>query len=140
MFLGEYEYSMDERGRVAVPARFRDEFKAGLVLARGLDRCITAYSPEGWQRLTGRLESLSFTQADVRRVQRAVYGGAYEAELDRQGRVLLPAALRSYAEIRQGVVIVGMNDHLELWDAEHWAAEYAALDSQTPEIAERLHG
>lgn len=140
MFLGEYEYSMDERGRVAVPARFRDEFKAGVVLARGLDRCITAYSPEGWQRLTGRLESLSFTQADVRRVQRAVYGGAYEAELDRQGRVLLPTALRSYAEIRQGVVIVGMNDHLELWDAEHWAAEYAALDAQTPEIAERLHG
>ena len=77
MFLGEYEYSMDERGRVAVPARFRDEFKAGLVLARGLDRCITAYSPEGWQRLTGRLESLSFTQADVRRIQRAVYRGAY---------------------------------------------------------------
>ena len=140
MFLGEYPYSLDERGRVAVPPRFRDEFKAGMVLSRGLDRCVTAYSPEGWERLIGRLDTLSFTQADARRLQRAVYGGAFEAEMDRQGRVLVPGQLREYANIRQSVVIVGMRDHLELWDAQSWQEERAALEANTPEIAERLHG
>ncbi len=140
MFLGEYPYSLDERGRVAIPPRFRDEFKVGLVLSRGLDRCVTAYSPEGWERLISRLDALSFTQADARRLQRAVYGGAFEVELDRQGRVLVPGQLREYANIRQSVVIVGMRDHLELWDAAQWDLERAALEADTPEIAERLHG
>ena len=140
MFLGEFEYSLDDRGRVAIPPRFRDEFKTGLVLARGIDHNITVYTPEGWQRLTARLESLPFTQGDVRHLQRAVYARAFEAELDRQGRVLLPALLRQYAGIQQGVIVAGMNDHLELWEPELWAAEQAMLDTQTSEIAERLHG
>ena len=140
MFLGEYAYTLDDRGRIAIPTRFRDDFKAGLVLARGMDKCVTAYPPESWQRLTQQLESLSFTRGDARRLQRAIYAGAFEAELDRQGRVLVPASLREFAGIRQEVAVVGTNDHLELWDQEAWAQERQALDSQIAEIAERLNG
>ena len=140
MLLGEYPYSLDDRGRVAIPARVRDEFKAGVVLARGLDPCVTAYTPEGWRRLTGRLEQLSFTDPENRRLQRGVYSGAYEAELDRQGRVLIPAPLRDYAGIRQVAVIVGMNDHLEIWGEERWEEEQSALEAPTQERGERQSG
>lgn len=139
MFLGEYTYTLDDRGRVAIPARFREEFKAGLVLARGMDRCITAYPPGSWQRLTEQLEGLSFTRGDARRLQRAIYAGAFEAELDRQGRVLIPAPLREYAGIREEVAVVGANNHLELWDQAAWAQERRELDDQLAEIAERLN-
>lgn len=139
MFLGEYTYTLDDRGRIAIPARFREEFKAGLVLARGMDRCITAYPPGSWQRLTEQLEGLSFTRGDARRLQRAIYAGAFEAELDRQGRVLIPAPLREYAGIREEVAVVGANDHLELWDQAAWAQERRELDNQLAEIAERLN-
>ena len=125
---------------MAIPARFRDPFKPGLVLSRGLDRCIWVYTLEGWRRFNSRLEELSPFQEAARRVQRAIYAGAFEAELDRQGRVLVPSPLRAYAGITQGVVILGMNDHLELWGSELWATEHATLENETPQIAERLHG
>ncbi len=140
MFLGEYSYALDDRGRVAIPTRFREEFKDGLILARGMDRCITAYSPTSWQKLIGQLEGLPFMRGDARRLQRAIFAGAFEAELDRQGRVLIPAPLREYAGIRQEVAVVGTNDHLELWDQENWAQERVDLDNQLAEIAERLNG
>lgn len=130
MFLGEYEYSLDDRSRVALPPRFRDEFKAGLVLARGLDRCISVYTPGSWQKLTSRLEAMPFEDEATRKLQRSVFSQAYEAELDRQGRVLLPNPLRTFAEIRQGVVVIGMNDHAELWATELWTEERASLDAR----------
>ncbi len=140
MFLGEYTYTLDDRGRIAIPTRFRDDFKAGLVLARGLDKCINAYPPDSWLRFTQRLEGLSSMREDARKLQRAIYAGAFEAELDRQGRVLVPASLREFAGIRQEVAVLGANDHLELWDQGAWTQERPALDSQLAEIAERLNG
>ncbi|MBI2886451.1 MAG: division/cell wall cluster transcriptional repressor MraZ [Chloroflexi bacterium] len=140
MFLGKFSHSLDDRGRVAIPARFRDEFEAGLVISRGFERCLTVYTPAGWEELKSRLAGLSFTQGDARRVLRAIFSLAFDGRLDGQGRVLVPQELRQYAEIHESVTIVGVDDHLELWEPARWAAEQAILDSQLPEIAERLHG
>lgn len=129
MFLGEYEHALDDRGRIAVPARFRDDFRAGLYLSRGQDRCIAAYTTEGWSRFISQLDSLPFTDDEARRTQRRHYSGAQQVDLDRQGRVLIPQFLRRYAGINQSVVIAGMNDHIEIWDSSLWAAELAAMEA-----------
>ncbi len=136
MFLGEYEYRIDQKGRVAIPAKLREAFRGGIVFSRGFDDCITAYPTAEWQRVADRLAALPLTRGNARRVNRFVFSGAFSLELDRLGRVILPLALRQYAQIKDEVVIAGVGSHIEIWSKELWAQEQSLMSEQAGEIAE----
>ena len=138
MLIGEYEFTVDDRGRLAIPARLREPFRAGLVLARGLERCIVVYPMPQWEILAQRMAELPPNSTDARRWQRALFPSAFPAELDRQGRVLLPQPLREYASIEANVVIVGMYQTLEVWSRDAWRTEQALLIEQGASIAEAV--
>ena len=138
MFFGEFDYKIDEKGRVPLPPRFRSELKAGVVLTQGIEKCITAYPLSEWKNVAATLTSGSFTPSKMRRLSRAIFGTAFTTNLDRQGRVALPVPLREYAEIVSEVVIVGANNYLELWDKVHWEEEKAASLEQAWQIIESL--
>ncbi|MBI4220208.1 MAG: division/cell wall cluster transcriptional repressor MraZ [Chloroflexi bacterium] len=137
IFSGEYEHRIDSQGRLAIPARFRNAFADGLVLGRGYDPCITAYPTNEWQLLAETMRALPETSADARRLNRLTFAGAYPGDLDRQGRVLIPAALRQYAGITENVTVVGGGKYLEIWSSERWRSEREALDAAAADIAER---
>lgn len=138
MFLGNYEHRIDPRGRVAIPAKIRDELKDGLVLSQGFDRCITVYPLKTWQQMAEKAAALPTTRDRSRRVIRFTFGNAYDLELDGLGRVLLPAPLRQYAQIKDIVIIVGVNKYVEIWSKELWDAEKALMDEQGWQIAEGM--
>lgn len=138
MFLGEFEHSIDQKGRLAVPARFRESLQSGLVLARGLDRCISGYPWDEWQELAERLAALPVTQNNVRRLNRTTFSSAFRVDLDAQGRVLLPQALRDYAAIADVAVIVGMNRNFEIWSPGLWTAEREEMIASAGQLAESL--
>lgn len=138
MFLGQYEHSLDQRGRVAIPAKFRDAFQEGLVLARGFDTSILVYPISEWRQMADKLAALPMTRSNSRRLNRATFSSAFDSELDRQGRVLLPAPLREYAHINDVVVIVGVYNYLEIWSKELWATEKALMEQQAWQTAEAV--
>lgn len=137
IFAGEYEHRIDRQGRVSVPARFRPAFEKGIVLSRAYDRCVMVYTPEEFAEVAGEIKKQPPTRADARRLARLTFSGAYELEMDRHGRVLVPPPLRQYAGLEQDVVIVGTGRFLEIWSREAWDGERASLDEDAPEIAER---
>jgi len=142
VFYGEYEHAIDRKGRVIIPAKFRDVFKEQqverLFLTRGLDSCLFLFTEEEWRLQESRLKSLSFTKAEARRFNRLYFSGAAEAELDRQGRLLLPKSLKEFAEIKRDLVIVGVANRIELWAKEKWEAFFQSARPTFEEIAERL--
>lgn len=138
MLIGEYDLKIDHKGRVAIPARFRSTFQDGLVVARGFDKCLTLYAIDEWQRLAGNLASIPLTQANARRITRFTFSGAFDVELDRQGRIIVPAALRQYAGIGAEVVMVGAYDHLEVWSKDLWMAEKYYMIEHATEISEAV--
>jgi MraZ protein len=139
MFLGEYDHTLDEKGRLTLPARFRDSFPEGLVLTRGVDRCVNVYARADWQRLVdSRLASLDPLSRDDRMIQRHFFAGAAEATPDRQGRVLMPAALSGHAGLERDVVVAGVYDHLEIWDRAAWRAQLTDVEGRAEDVAERL--
>lgn len=138
MFLGVYEHRIDPRGRVAIPARFREELKEGVILWAGLDKCINVYAPETWQQMADGLAAPLVTRESSRRMSRFIFGSAFSQELDRLGRVLLPSHLRQHAEIKDTVVIIGVNTYVEIWSKENWDAEKELMDEETRGIAERM--
>lgn len=119
MFLGEYRHTIDEKGRLTIPAKFRG-LLAGMVVTRGFDRNLMAFSLEGWDELAARVKSLPWSDPSAREFRRRVFSGAVDLTPDRQGRVLLPPFLREFANINTDVVITGMLDHLEIWSSEAW--------------------
>jgi MraZ protein len=138
MFLGNYEYKIDPKGRVAIPAKFRAELREGVVLAQGFERCITLYPQKAWRELAQRFAALPTTRSRSRTISRFLFANAFDQELDGLGRVLLPAALRQYAEIKDIVVIVGVNTYVEIWSKEHWDAEKELMDKEGWQIAEGM--
>lgn len=138
MFLGEYEHSLDQKGRIAIPSRFRNAFVEGIVLARGYDRCIIAYPLAEWKKLADKLSSLSVTRGINRRINRSTFSSAFAQELDGQGRVLLPPSLRDYAQIKDGVIIAGVHNYLEIWGKELWGQEREIMEEQSWKIAEAI--
>ena len=137
-FLGEYQYRIDTKGRVAIPARFREAFKEGVVVAQGFEKCINVYSVAEWEKVAEKLTSLPMTRQNARRINRAILSSAFNLELDRQGRVVLPSTLKDYAAIKSEVVIAGLHSYLEIWNAENWAAEKAVMRAQAAQIAEQV--
>jgi MraZ protein len=138
VFLGEFEHTIDEKGRLAVPARFREEISDGLVLTRGFDHCLQAFPRPVWQNLSERISALSLGQEEARNLRRLIFSGAAEVETDRQGRILIPQNLREYAGLREQAVIAGLNTHFEIWSQERWHNVLNTLDSSGGAMAEQL--
>jgi MraZ protein len=130
MFNGEFEYRVDEKGRVPVPPKFRTEElkKEGMVLSPGMEKCITLYPPSEWKKLADSLTSGPLLPSKLRKLNRAVFSTAFSVEMDGQGRIIVPTHLRQYAEITGDVVIIGVNTVIEIWSKESWATEKS--DSQ----------
>ena len=138
MFLGRFAFTVDSKGRLAVPARFRAGLTSGLVLTRSVDPCLALYPMEAWTPLAERIDALSIADPDSRAFRRLVFAEAANLELDSQGRILVPAALRDYAGIERDVVVIGVHSFVEIWGADRWErqAERAAIDPA--ELARRL--
>ena len=128
MFTGEYRHSVDGKGRLAVPARFRTQLQSGAVVSRWLDACLAIHTKDGWDVLCDKVAALPITDATARRFQRFVFAGAVEAELDGQGRVLLPAYLRESIGLATEAVVVGSRDHAEIWAPAGWDDYRRALE------------
>jgi MraZ protein len=138
MISGEYEYRIDQKGRVAVPAKLRKEFQVGLVLTRSFDRCILVYPLVEWQRICDSFADLPTTRDRNRRLIRLTFASTFSAELDGQGRVALPLPLREYARIKDVVVMAGGNKYLEIWSKELWEKEKVLMDEEAWRIAEGM--
>jgi MraZ protein len=135
MFLGEFEHSVDSKGRVAVPAKFRPELENGLVVTRGIARCLQVYPTGAWQVLVDKVNSLPLGAPRAIDIRRRFFAGAFDTEVDKQGRILLPALLRAYAGISEEVVFVGLSSSFEIWSEAAWAITRAELDEQGEAIA-----
>lgn len=138
MFLGRFGHNLDTKGRLAIPAKFRSALAAGLVVTRGIDRCLTVYPLAAWQVLAEKVSALSISDPDARLLKRMVFGEAVDEELDAQGRIVLPPELRRYAGIDREATVVGMNTHLELWDPARWDELTATVEGEGASIAQRL--
>ncbi|MFA4930696.1 MAG: division/cell wall cluster transcriptional repressor MraZ [Patescibacteria group bacterium] len=138
MFVGEYLHSVDSKGRVALPARFREELQAGSIITRGNDGCLTIFKSDEWDELVEKLSNLPQSKAEVRSYTRLVLSGAAEIKLDRQGRINLPNYLVNFAGIGKKVVFVGVNNRLELWDEKKWIEYKEQMEMQTSEMLEQL--
>jgi MraZ protein len=139
MLLGEHDHTIDDKNRLTLPAKCRAAFAGGLVVTRGLEGCLNAYPLADWEQLVETwLADLGPFSKEARRVQRFFFAGAIEAELDRQGRVMIPAALIQHGGLARNVVIAGMRDHLEIWDRATWRKEMKEVEGSAEDVAERL--
>ena len=138
MLIGEYSHTIDPKKRLAIPSRLRKELGERAVLTRGLDNCLFLYPESEWQKLTARLGELPVGQASTRSFLRLMLAGAVEVELDQLGRILIPDYLKSYADLKQKVVITGVYNRLEVWDEERWRAYKGEVEKNTDMIAEKL--
>ncbi len=138
MFIGEYQHSIDEKGRLAVPVKFRNELAQGAVVTRGLDSSLFLFPKEEWDKLATKLANLPLGQSDTRAFARLMLAGAMDVELDKQGRVILPEYLRQYAGLGKNVVVAGLYTRMEIWDATKWEAYKKATEADAEHIAERL--
>ncbi len=138
MFLGEFEYRIDEKGRVPLPPKFRRELREGVVLSTGSEKCIIAYSLAEWNKFAASLTSGAVAASKMRRLNRAFFATAFNLGVDKQGRIALPVPLREYAGIEEELVIIGANNYLELWNKAQWEEEKAISQEQAWQIIESL--
>jgi MraZ protein len=139
MFFGEYPYKVDEKGRLPLPPRFRRQMKDGVILTKGTgERCITVYPAAEFERMSKKLAERAVTPANLRKLNRAIFGTAFSASFDGQGRIKLPDPLREYANIRDAAIVVGVNTRVELWSDEGWKAEQPSSEEQASQIIESL--
>lgn len=138
MFLGRHNHNLDAKGRLALPARFRDKLAEGVVVTRGFDPCLLVYPLDAWMPLAERVAELSISDPDVRRLRRMLFADAVDAQLDGQGRVLIPSELRAYASIEREAVVVGVHTFIEIWTPETWEAQAENIERDGATIAERL--
>lgn len=138
MLLGEYEHSIDTKGRIAMPAKLREGLGGKFIITKGLDGCLFVYAMDEWQRVEEKLASLPMSRKTARDFTRFLFGGACEGECDKQGRVLLPANLRRYAGLERDAVIVGVGSRAEIWDAAKWQQYNEESAEDVNELAEQL--
>jgi MraZ protein len=138
MFLGEFDHTIDDKGRLAIPARFRASLEEGLYVTRGLDRCLVLWEVESWRAMAERVRTLNPWQADARRMQRHFFSGAVQASPDKLGRVVIPGYLREYAGLADEVVVVGLADRIEVWSREEWSRERGEAEAGSADLAEHL--
>lgn len=138
MFIGEYSHNLDDKGRLAVPKKFRSELEHGLVVTRGLDRCLFVYTLAEWKEIATKLANLPFSQANSRAFSRLMLAGAMDLTVDKQGRVSIPEYLRTYAGLEKEVVVTGLYNRLEIWDSAAWDDYTTRTESESNDIAEQL--
>jgi MraZ protein len=138
MLIGEYRHTIDGKGRLALPTKFRNVLSQGIVVTRGVDRCLFVYPKETWKTLAARMAGLPMNQKNTRAFARLMLAGAMDIPLDSQGRVMLPDYLRSYARLGKNVVIAGVYDRLEIWDERLWQAYTKRAERQSENIAEAI--
>jgi len=122
-FRGNYEYQLDDRNRVAIPPRYREDFGAGAILTPGVEQCIQVYTQEGYDRQAAVLETVPFESEEGRKARRAFFGNAFDVQKDGQGRLLIPSKLMAYAGLKKDVVVVGTQECLEIWDKALWEGQ-----------------
>jgi MraZ protein len=136
MFMGEYNHTIDEKGRLIIPSKFREELGNSFVVTKGLDGCLFAYDNTEWTALEEKLKKLPLTNRDARAFARFMLAGAALVEVDKQGRILLPQVLRSFAELEKDVVLIGVASRIEIWSKDRWNDMSDASDMD--EIAEKM--
>jgi MraZ protein len=136
MFFGEYPYKVDDKSRVPLPPKFRRELRTGMVLTKGMEKCITVYPVAEWKKLSDSLAAKAVSPANLRRLTRAIFGSAFSASFDGQGRIVLPHSLRDYADIGDTAIVVGANNSVEVWSEDEWKAEKISADEQASKIME----
>lgn len=139
MFIGEYSYTIDQKKRVAIPAKFRKELGKKAVITRGIDNCLVIYPLVEWQKLAEKLEKLPTSRADSRGFVRLMLAGAVEAQLDKLGRILIPDYLKGYANLKKNVSILGLSNRIEIWSEERWKNYKSKTEQEAGDIAERLN-
>ena len=138
MFIGEFQHSIDEKGRLAIPVKFRRELAKGAVITRGLDNCLFVYTAAAWKKLATKLAALPLSQANSRAFARLMLAGAMGVDVDGQGRAVIPEYLRKYANIGKEAVVAGLYDRLEVWDREAWEKYKSETEKNSNDIAERM--
>ena len=138
MFIGEFEYKIDEKGRVLIPPGFRKELKDGVILTVGIEKCLILYPVAEWKKIASSLTTGSVTPSKLRKLNRAIFATAFSLEIDGQGRIALPGPLREFAQIKDTLIIAGVNTYLELWNQELWTAEKEVSQGQAWQIIESL--
>jgi len=138
MLMGEYLHTVDSKGRLIIPAKFREGLGERFVVTKGLDNCLFVYPSDEWDGLEKKLKSLPFTNKDARAFVRFFFSGATECDLDKQGRVVLPANLRNYAKLEKEVVVIGVSSRVEIWSKDVWEQYSMEAESDYEEIAEKI--
>ncbi|MBO8128603.1 MAG: division/cell wall cluster transcriptional repressor MraZ [Peptococcaceae bacterium] len=138
MFIGEYQHTMDSKGRLFIPARFREGLGEKFVITKGLDRCLFLYSAHEWEIMEKKLRKLPMAKADARAFVRLFFSGAAELELDKQGRILIPAPLREYAKLEKDVVVLGVSSRVEIWSLSEWQRYSSSAAEDYEQIAEKI--
>lgn len=140
MFIGEYSHTIDDKGRLAIPAKFRALLKNGGVVTKGLDNCLFLYTKKEWQQIAERLSNLPFNKANDRALARHFLAGAMDLDFDTQGRLNLPEYLRDFATLKKKVIVAGLYNRLEIWNETAWKTYRAKMDKESNTIAEALDG
>lgn len=138
MFMGEYHHTIDEKGRMIIPAKFREELGSTFVITRGLDHCLFVYPQNEWKQLEQKLKTLPFTKKDARAFTRFFFSGATECELDKQGRVNIASPLRQYSHLEKECVVIGVSNRVEIWSKDTWETYFAESEDSFSEIAEGI--
>jgi len=138
MLLGEYEHTIDDKNRLTLPAKFRQELASGVVVTRGMDGCLYVYARAGWDELADRISGLDSLSAASRQMQRHFFANATAVEPDKQGRVVIPPGLLERAGIGREVTVAGVHDHLEIWDRAEWSKQLQEAEGSAEDVAERL--
>jgi MraZ protein len=138
MLLGEHEHALDEKNRLTLPSKLRSAFGDGVVVTRGQDGCLLAWPVGAWAEMAARLHSVDQFSADGRKIRRHFFAGASQGELDKQGRLVIPATLLEAAGITREVTVAGVSDHLEIWDRAAWRQQLHEVEGSAEDVAERL--
>ncbi|MBI4122614.1 MAG: division/cell wall cluster transcriptional repressor MraZ [Parcubacteria group bacterium] len=140
MFIGEYQHAIDAKGRMAIPAKFRQVLKKGAIVTRGLDGCLFLYTEAEWKKLVEKISNLPLSQGKSRAFSRLMLAGAMDVSLDSQGRILIPEYLRSYAGLSKETIVAGLYNRLEIWSRTAWEQYKRSTEKESVKIAEELEG
>jgi MraZ protein len=139
MLLGEYDHTLDDKNRLTLPAKFRQALGGGVVVTRGMDGCLFVFTRAGWDDfVSARLEGLNPFSREARQMNRFMFAGATETELDKQGRIMLPPPLIAHAGLGREVVVAGVRDHVEIWDRAAWGKQLEEVEGSVELVAERI--
>lgn len=142
MFYGEHEHTIDKKGRLIIPSKFRDSFKEydieKLYITRGLDKCLFMFTENEWKTQEAKFKAMSFTKPEARKFNRLYFSGASQIECDKQGRILIPKYLKDYAAIKRDVVIIGVSNRIEVWSKDSWSEYYSGSKESFEDVAQSL--